>query len=168
MNAQPHTLEPLEDRKLFSVVTPADDVTPVLIAAPVAVAATHSPFTAIFNVAGTYSHVLGNPDAGAQYKFNGSGKTAALGSFTLNGTITGPGFIANGRAHGRFVITTSKGTIVVSARGPTQSSSSLPSSMSFTIISGTGAYTKSAGTGKLVVSASGTTSKFLFQFRPSK
>ena len=121
-------LEHLEGRTLFNVVGPMD-LAPVM-ASTVAISeaqvasASHSPLAGAFNVAGTFTHPLGNPDAGAQYEFTGSGKTKALGNFSLSGHIQTPGFVANGRATGRLTITNAHGTIILARRdfggGPSQ------------------------------------------------
>jgi hypothetical protein len=110
---------------------------------------------------------LGNPDTGSPYVFNGTGKTSALGSFTFKGQIRPPGFIASARATGVFTLTNSKGTMRLSVKGPQQSAGVLPSFVSFTIIRGTGDYASSTGKGKIVIAASGTTSKFVFKFNPT-
>jgi hypothetical protein len=173
MTPRSFAMEHLEGRTLFCVAAPADTVPATSAAAlsviPQLTAAGKSPLTGAFNVSGIYAHPvgpLGNPDAGAQYTFNGSGKTTTLGKFTLTGHVQPPGFIANGQAAGRLVITTSKGVINLKVVGPPQSSGTLPPSLSFKIVSGTGVYATSSGKGTIVVSASGTTHKFLFRFNP--
>jgi len=170
MERHSFALEHLEERALFSVVAPTD--MGLITANPRAISpvrvASHNPLAGAFNVAGTFTHPLGNPDAGSLYNFTGSGKTDSLGGkFTLTGHLTAPGFINNGRARGEFVITTSRGTITVSGHGPPQTPGTLPSSFTFSIKKGTRAYANSSGKGQFLISASGTTHKFLFRFNQS-
>jgi hypothetical protein len=171
MDRHPFALENLESRTLYSVVTPlaAGPVTTVntLLVAPHLVAVTVSPIAGAFNVAGTYTHPIGpigNPDAGAQYDFKGTGKTKSLGSFTVTGHLTGPGFIANGQASGRLAIRTSHGIINLIVQGPPQTPGALPTTLSYKIASGTGSYVNRKGKGQIIVSASDTTHKFVFRF----
>ena len=170
MGPQSFAFEQLEGRSLFSVVLPFDSAgaTPMasLFATPYAKKISN-PLAGAFNVSGTFTHPIGpigNPDGGSHYHFKGSGHTTALGNFTLAGDVTTPGFIASGRASGQLVITTSHGTITVTVKGPPQSPGSLPPSLNFSIKSGTGKYAGKTGKGKITISASGTTHKFLFRF----
>ena len=172
MQRHPFALEQLEGRALFSVITPDDVVTvaptstmqPVVLAA----AATNStPLVGAFNVAGKYSHPLGNPDTGSAYNFTGTGKTALLGSFTMTGQIHPPGFIQSARATGTFTLTNSKGTIRLSVKGPQQGAGVIPPFVSYTILRGTGSYANSSGKGIITIAASDTTRKFVFKFNQS-
>ena len=70
-------------------------------------------------VAGSYTTVATNPDAGRAYKVTAHGRTS-LGATTARGTVQGPGNIASGRCSGRLTLSTSKGTIVVSLRSQKQ------------------------------------------------
>jgi hypothetical protein len=123
-----------------------------------------------FNVAGTYTQpMIGpghNPDTGTRWDFTGTGKTKKLGTFTLTGSVTGPGFIASARASGKLLITTARGTITLYLHGPPQTPGTLPSYFSWSIGRGTGAYLHSTGKGVFLVSASDATHKFLFRFNP--
>lgn len=172
MEHRKFVLEQLEGRTLLSVTAPMGMApmmtTLALHAAPRAATANHTPITAAFNIAGTFTKPLGNPDSGTQYQFNGSGKTKALGTLTLTGNVRLPGFVANGKANGRLTLANSKGTIVLSVNGPPQSPGSLPGTLSYSIVSGTGTYAHSTGKGQITVSASAGTSKFLFTFHPGK
>jgi hypothetical protein len=170
MESHSFALEQLEGRALFCAVAPIDaapmTVTSAQFATPQATIAIPKPFPNAFNVAGTFTHPFGNPDAGSTYLFTGTGKTNVLGAFTLTGKVQGPGLIANARASGKLTITTPKGTIHLSVTGPLQSPGSLPPSVSFSIYRGTGAFVNSKGKGKITLSVSGTTHKFLFRFIP--
>jgi hypothetical protein len=173
MEIQSFALEQLEERALFSVVAPLSmaPVAQSTAATHQAAAATnHSPLTGAFNVSGTYSHPIspggpgGNPDVGTPYEFTGRGKKVPLGRFKLTGALHTPGFINNAKSHGQFVITTSRGTITIDVHGPPQTPGVLPPSLAYRIVKGTGAYVNSVGKGKMIVSASDTTHKFLFRF----
>jgi hypothetical protein len=170
MNYHSFALENLESRALLSAAAPLGASPMMNMSALYAAArttSTHSPFTAPFNVPGTFTKALGNPDAGSQDQFIGAGKTKSLGKFTLTGHIQTPGFVAHGKAAGQLVLTTAKGTITLSVSGPA-ASGSLPTMLNFTITKGTGAYAKSTGKGSVSVSASNTTHKFLFTLHPGK
>jgi hypothetical protein len=166
------TFEHLEGRALFSMVAPhvvPMPYTSATLAALLAKVKHPHPIQDAFNVAGTFTHDIhvGNPDAGTPYEFTGTGKSAKLGTFTLTGWIQPPGFIANGQAHGKLFLTNSQGSVILSVIGPPQGSGVLPSSLSFTIIQGHGAYLHAKGTGQILVSASDTTQKFVFHFNQS-
>ncbi len=140
--------------------------TPVITALRKTVGPT-TPLTGAFNVAGTYTHVVGpgfNPDAGNIYHFTGSGRKRSLGHFTMAGDLHGLGFIASGRVRGYVTLASSQGTIDLRLLGPEQAPGSLPPTLSFKIVGGTGAYAQAYGKGGIIVSASDTTQKFLFRF----
>lgn len=171
MELHSFALEHLEERTLFCAVAPLDTVsmaaTAGLHATSQVTVASLSPLAGAFNIAGTFSHPFGNPDAGSQYDFIGTGRTTSLGKFNMTGHLQTPGLIANGKASGRIVLTNSHGTLTLSVKGPPQTPGSLPPSLTFSIFKGTGAYASSSGKGRIVVSASGTTHKFLFRFNPA-
>jgi hypothetical protein len=188
MKRQSFELEQLEGRALFSVISLIDGVTitdspsatdfvPTLDMEPTfatttvgstsgAAATVPTPFPNALNIAGKFSHPLGNPDTGSRYNFRGSGKTKTLGDFTLKGYVQPPGLIANGHASGIFILTGAHGTIRLSVTGPAQSGA-LPSSLSFRIVRGSGAYLNSSGKGTIALAASSTTHKFLFRVKPT-
>jgi hypothetical protein len=84
--------------------------TSLLLAAP---ASAHA-LTVQGTVAGTYTKLRTNPDAGAAYRLTAHGHTS-LGATTAKGRVQGPGNIASGRCTARLTLSTSKGTIVVAA-----------------------------------------------------
>ena len=167
MELHSFALEHLEGRSLFSVVAPMEmapvTATSAVLAAAQAATASH-PLAGPFNVSGTYTQPFHNPDVGPKYIFDGHGTKASLGRFTLGGFITLPGFINNARAKGRLTLTSSRGTITLAVHGPPQPPGSLPPSLSFSILKGSGAYADSTGKGHIAVSASDTTHKFVFRF----
>jgi hypothetical protein len=162
-------LDQLEGRALFSVGAPvaAGAVTATSAAVMVPAVRTTTPLSGTFNVAGKWNQPLGNPDTGTHYLFNGTGNKKSLGNFTLTGDITGPGLIANGHASGYLTITTPKGKIILKVQGPPQTPGSLPPSLFYRIVNGTGSYAHAAGKGHATVSASSATHKFLFRFNPT-
>jgi hypothetical protein len=90
-----------------------------------------------------------NRSTGAKtYSWDGS---ASVGStfFAITGTATTVGNKA-GQATGKLVLSSTKGTLTVTVTGSTQAANSgLPSSMTYTVVSGTGAFSKYAGKGTL-------------------
>src|SRR5436190_13932881 len=130
------------------------------------------PLAGPFNVAGTYTHPIspggpggGNPDTGSQYEFTGKGiKTSLGGRFTMTGHLSGPGFIANGRFRGRMTIKTAHGAITLAVHSDPTPPGPLPSSLAYSIIKGTGRFANSSGKGRMAVSASDTTHKFVVRY----
>ncbi len=187
-SANRFVLEGLEDRRLLSASVAADLLSASpdagvserqaaslsmtsspAVAAPLAavhakVVGPTTPLTGAFNIAGTYNVVFNhNPDAGTPYHLVGSGRKRSMGSFTMVGDLQGPGFIASGRARGYVTLSCSQGTIDVRLLGPPQTPGSLPPSLAFKIVNGTGAYALATGKGEMIVSASDTTQKFVFR-----
>jgi hypothetical protein len=125
-----------------------------------------TPLTGAFNISGTFTHAIGpgfNPDAGNDYVFTGSGKKRSLGSFTMDGSVHGIGFIATGRFRGYVTLSCSQGTIDVRLLGPEQAPGAFPDTLAFKIVNGTGTYANASGKGEIAVSASDTTNKFVFR-----
>lgn len=67
-------------------------------------------------LAGSYAAMQTNPDVGHAYKVNAAGHTS-LGATTGKGTVRGPGNVASGHCAATLTLTTSKGTVSVSATG---------------------------------------------------
>jgi hypothetical protein len=135
----------------------------VLFAATVAsVVATAGPALAAVTVqgtvAGSYSALKTNPDAGRAYHLTAHGHTS-LGKTTAKGRVQGPGNIARGRCTARLTLTTSKGTIVVAVRSQhtVKSFASCQSGFGFNwhTTKATGAYegASPSGTGTLTLVA---------------
>jgi len=164
MGFQSFALEQLEGRALFSVGAPME-MEPVFAAAmPVVRAGTNSPLAGPFNAHGTFTKPFHNPDVGPTYNFTGGGRKSSLGKFKLTGHVQTPGFVNNGRSGGHLTLTNSHGTITLVLHGPPQPPGILPDSFTYAIRKGTGAYVNSRGKGQMLVSASDTTSKFVFRF----
>lgn len=103
-------------------------------------------------------------DIGARYVFNGSGKLGDVGEAKLTGLVTLPGFIANGHAAGTLTLSNSKGTVTLKVTGPAEKAfSPFPTSLSFEITGGTGAYADYLGGGNIAVKL-GAKQAFSFQF----
>jgi hypothetical protein len=140
-------------------------VTPVVATPQVKAVVGTTPLLGAFNIAGTYTRPFSrNPDAGVQYLLTGSGRKRTLGSFSMTGNLQSPGFIATARARGYATLTSSQGTIDLRLLGPEQPPGSLPPTLAFKIVGGSGAYANAYGKGAILVSASDTTQKFLFRF----
>jgi hypothetical protein len=172
MGRHSFALETLEERALFSVAVPQAAVVmgPVRPEGAALTIVRPQPLKVPFNVAGTFTHAvgpIGNPDASAPYKFKGTGKIKTLGTFTFSGQLTVPGFIQNGKAFGTFTIANSKGSLILNVVGPPQKPGVLPSSLTYSIAHGHGAYLHAKGVGKISISASMTTHKFVFRFTPT-
>lgn len=151
----------------IGVPAPSHAVSLAAVASPARKTPVTTPLTGAFNVGGTYSHPVApgpNPDTGNRYDFTGSGRKRSLGQFTMTGYLVLPGFIANGQAHGRIAFSSSQGTIDVRLIGPPQTPGSLPPTLAYKIMGGTGAYGRASGKGTIVLSASDATQRFVFSF----
>jgi hypothetical protein len=101
-------------------------------------------------LAGSYSAMQTNPDTGHGYRVNGSGHTS-LGATTGKGTVRGPGNIANGHCGATLTLTTSKGSVTVSAVGTksVKGFADCQSGFAFKwhMTKGTGSYAGKSGSG---------------------
>jgi hypothetical protein len=89
-------------------------------------------------------------DAPPTYKLQGTADLAAFGRVSVQGWVTGVGFISNGRATGTLTFTNAKGSVTVDLLGPVQPGfSQLPHYLHYRIASGTGAYSKLSEEGTL-------------------
>lgn len=98
-------------RRVMTVVTAVAGGT--LLASPAGAATS---VTVQGTTAGSYTTMQTNPDLGHAYKVNTSGRTS-LGATTDKGTVRGPGNIASGHCTATLTLSTSKGTMSVSATG---------------------------------------------------
>lgn len=142
-------VDSLESRLVLSQVAHLPLTADVSDAGMVATAATTSRAVS-GKLTGTAAHLPSVPDLGRKIALSGSGHLRSLGMVQVKGTIGTAGFIQSGKSTGALTITNSKGTIELSLTGPTQPGfSSLPTSYSFVITGGTGAYKSISGHGTL-------------------
>ena len=93
-----------------------------------------------------------NPDTGGTYSFGVEGKITPLGQTGDSGRIQTTGFIATGKATGTLTIAVPRGTLKLQLTGPVQGGlAALPSTLSYTITSGTHSYRGATGSGSIVV-----------------
>lgn len=101
-------------------------------------------------LAGSYTTMQTNPDMGRGYKVTGSGHTS-LGATTGKGSVHGPGNVAIGRCSASLTLTTSKGTLSVSATGTKTVKSFADCQSGFAVkwhtTKATGAYAGKSGSG---------------------
>jgi len=110
-------------------------------------------------ISGKYSPAPVAADIGATYVFNGTGTAGALGSVLAHGLVTLPGFIATGQATGTLTLTESgpsatavNNSVTLKLTGPTEPGfGPFPSTLSYTISSGTGAFAGATGSGSIAV-----------------
>ena len=159
-------VQDLESRMLLCAGTSAASAAEPVMATLTAVRVPTRPhFTVAFNVSGTYSLGLINPDAGKNYIFKGSGKPVGFGTMQLTGTVKMPGNIANGKMSGSLVMKNSHGTINISITGPTVSSfGPFPLSLTYHITGGTGSYKTVYGSGTIQSQVPTTANHFMFRF----
>ena len=102
-------------------------------------------------IAGSYTTMQTNPDTGHGYRVNASGHTS-LGATTGKGTVRGPGNIASGHCGATLTLTTSKGTVTVSAVGTktVKGFADCQSGFAFAwhMTKGTGSYAGKSASGK--------------------
>lgn len=94
------------------------------------------------------------PDAGGAYQLSGNGTLAPLGPVRVAGSLQSPGLIAQGRTTGALTLTSAQGTLTLALSGPSQAGDSSqaggsppPSSLTYSVTGGTGAYAGEHGTG---------------------
>ena len=85
-------------------------------------------------------------------------------AIALTGDLHGLGFVASGQVRGYLTVTNSVGSIILRMLGPIQGPGSLPPTLAFKVVGGTGQYALAYGKGEVLVSASDATHKFLFRF----
>lgn len=101
---------------------------------------------------GTYTLAQSNPDTGKVYSFFQAGTLKGVGAVTVTGSITTPGNIRFGRAHGTLAAHSVNGTLTLDVTGPAQrGGSALPTTLTFTVTHGTGAFSGVHGKGTIVV-----------------
>ena len=99
-------------------------------------------------LAGTYQVVSGMSDVGHIYTLAGDGFINPLGQAHGTGDFNQLGFVARGRAHGQIALTTSRGSLTLTFKGPLQKGfAPLPYVFLFKITSGSGAYPRDRGHG---------------------
>ncbi len=114
---------------------------------------------------GTFTTPLANPDAPKIYVFKGTGNLGDLGAVSVTGSVSLPGFIASGNAHGTLKLSNSHGTVTLGLIGPTEVGfGPFPSSLSFSIESATGAYAGTFGGGSISAKLNQAKQTFAFQF----
>jgi hypothetical protein len=113
-------------------------------------------------VSGTYSLAPVPVDVGADYVLSGSGTAGRLGAVTAQGNVGLPGLIATGNASGTLTLTTAgtsaatPGSVTLKLTGPTEKGfGPFPSTLSYTITSGTGAFASASGSGSIAATLSG-------------
>ena len=149
---RPLQVETLETMTLLSGMA-----TPALTQA--IVAASHgrpksAPVTINVRTHGTYSIDRRVPDAGTTYQVITSGYQARLGTVTITGTLSTPGFIRSGQVHGTLHLVTAGGRLELDVNGPsTPGFSRLPRVVTFTASHGTGKFAGLKGSGTIDVTA---------------
>ena len=132
----------------------------LLLAAPASARAV----TVQGTVAGTYTKVQTNPDAGASYRITAHGHTS-LGATRAKGHVQGPGNIASGRCTARLTLSTTKGSLVIraSSQHKVKSFARCQSGFAFNwhTVKSTGGYegASPSGTGTLTLVKSGNASQ---------
>ena len=110
---------------------------------------------------GAYTSSLSNPDA-RSYDFTGAGTAGAMGAVDISGSISPPGFIRTGQAHGELTLTTATGTVTFDVTGHAQNGGGpLPEKFAYVITGGTGAFANTKGKGTVSVALDTTAGTFV-------
>jgi hypothetical protein len=110
---------------------------------------------------GTYTTPLGNPDA-RSYVFTGTGTAGALGTATLDGTVTPPGFILSAPASGELTLTAPNGTVTLDLSGkPQPGGSPVPQKMTYVMSDSTGDFVNGAAKGSVAIALDTTANTFV-------
>lgn len=121
-------------------------------------------------ITGKYSLAPTAADIGAGYVFDGTGTAGVLGAVSAHGFVTLPGFIVSGQASGTLTLTQTgpsasavNNSVTLKLTGPTEAGfGPFPSTLSYTVTSGTGAFAGATGSGTIGVTlGSGMTFTFV-------
>lgn len=110
-------------------------------------------------ITGTYTLAPTAADIGAGYVFTGTGTAGDLGAVSAHAFVTTPGFIATGHATGTLTLTQTGpfanallNSVTLSLTGPAEPGfGPFPGTLSFKIVSGTGAFAGATGAGTVGV-----------------
>jgi len=110
---------------------------------------------------GNYTTPLGNPDA-RSYVFTGTGTAGALGTATLDGTVTPPGFILSAPASGQLTLTAPTGTVTLDLTGkPQPGGSPVPQKMKYVMSDSTDSFANSTAKGSVSIALDSTANTFV-------
>lgn len=116
-------------------------------------------------VTGSYTTPFTNPDLGHAYDFAGAGTIPLLGSVSLAGQISTPGFVASGTAAGQLTLTGPQGSVTLSLKGPPEPGfGPLPRKLAFTVTSATGNYLGTHAQGHVWIRLNATAKTFVMAF----
>jgi hypothetical protein len=142
----------LQVEQLGARVLPSTTVAAAPSSTTTVTTTTVHPFGQAWTAQGRFS--LSSTSTGAKtYTLQGSADLGGSNFYSVTGTITTVGSKA-GQATGKVVLTSPKGTLTLTLAGPTQpANSKLPTSVTYKVVSGTGAFAHYAGQGSMQTSA---------------
>jgi hypothetical protein len=98
---------------------------------------------------GRFTVTTNRATAAKTYALEGSASLGSSGFFTISGSVTTVGSKA-GRATGRVVLSSPRGTLTLNVSGPTQAANAaLPTTVTYSVVGGTGVFSRYAGQGSL-------------------
>jgi hypothetical protein len=101
---------------------------------------------------GVFVTTHGNPDTGATYQITTSGRLSPLGQTAESARVQTTGFVLTGSATGTMTVTGAHGSLKLNLQGTLQSgSSTLPRTLTYTIISGSRSFRNAEGSGVIDV-----------------
>ncbi|HEY1377195.1 MAG TPA: hypothetical protein VGF55_10400 [Gemmataceae bacterium] len=102
---------------------------------------------------GRYAVTTNRTTAAKTYTLEASAGLGSNGFFTVSGSVTTVGNKA-GRATGRVVLSSPRGTLTLDVTGSAQAANAaLPAAVTYTVVSGTGVFSRYAGQGTLKLAA---------------
>ncbi len=106
----------------------------------------------------SFTKILANPTSSATFDLNGSAQLFGLGTVNLSGVVHTVG-VNHSHAVGHLTLSSRVGTITLALTDPAVSATEgMPSDMTFTITSATGAYARAGGAGVISFSVTHTSS----------
>ncbi len=142
-------VEALEDRALLSFMPVVFHAGQVVASRARGRSQAPSPSSVLAGPAsGTWSAPIPAPGAPTVQTLAGSATLRGLGTFTVSGTLTSPGFVVLGpRAAGTLHLTNDSGSLTVNLVASPRSGPAGSASFRYSIVSGTGAYASTRGSG---------------------
>jgi hypothetical protein len=165
-------LETLEDRRLMSAESGPGIKNVPRAVVPAAMVKGSTYLSLDGSGRGTFSQHRPLPDVGVADVFNGRARLSRLGVVKVTGSLSGTGFILQGHATGRLTLRNARGSVTLALTGPPEGGFQAPASgthaLAVAVKSGTGAYARAIGTGRVDLGLGSDNLKITFHGDPNR